>query len=395
MFKCKVFYLRKKNRNRLLGLKIKTIKMKFNYISNIDLKEISGGWSGLNSKIYEGLSKSFDLNYIGPIKVTINKREALFSRIQRFFNLPGNYFFYSENRLRAFSIEVSNRIKNDDEIIYFGVTPWIKSKPKGKYYIVMDISFYGYYKFYNEQKFRQSEIKRITLQEKEFIDKAKYVFFTTQWSLEETKKYYSISGANMVNVGIGANVIGKFSKQKSENVSFLYISQSFSAKGGYELFEAFKKFYLIDCTSKLTIIGGKPSKTIINHPGVDYVGYINKSIPEENNKYNKILSESSLLIIPTKGDVAPVAMIDCGFFGTPTIAPSRFAIPEMIIHEKTGYLLNDNFTPYDIYDYMLRFKKLSLFERNNFRIETYKHFKENHNWDNVLNKIILNIKESK
>lgn len=368
--------------------------MKFKYISNINLKEISGGWSGLNSKIFWGLSKEFDLNYIGPIEVPVNKWEALFSRTQRFFKLPGNYFFYSENRLKKFAEIVAQEIGNDDDIIYFGITPWVKSKPKRTYYIIMDISFFGYYKFYNEKKFKWSDIMRIAQQEKTFIENAKYVFFTTKWSIEETKQYYNIDGSNMVNVGIGGNVEGFLSQQKSDRILFLYISQSFAAKGGNELFEAFKDFYSLDSSSKLTIIGGKPSKEILNHPGVDYIGFINKSIPAENRKYIKILSESSLLIVPTKGDVAPVALIDCGYFGTPTIAPSRFAIPEMIIHEKTGYLLRDNFSPLDIYEYMLKFRQLSLIERNNFRKITYQHFQESNNWENVINKIRVKINES-
>ncbi len=365
--------------------------MKLNFISNINLNEISGGWSGLNSKIFEGLSKTLDLNYIGPIEVPINKWEALVSRVQRFFKFPGNYFFYSENRLGKFSKITSQKISNDDDIIYFGVTPWIKTKPKRNYYIIMDICFLGYYEHYNEKKFKQSDIIRIAKQEKAFIEHAKHIFFTTQWSIDETKRYYNVDGSNMLNAGIGGNVTSFFSEQTSKTNRFLYISQSFSAKGGYELFEAFNKFYELDTSSKLTIIGGKPSKKVLNHPGVEYIGFINKSIPAENSKYIKILSESSLLIIPTKGDVAPVALIDCGYFGTPAVAPSRFAIPEFIIHEKTGYLLKDNFEPSDIYDYMLKFKQLSLVERNNFRKITYKHFQESNNWENVLNKISLKI----
>jgi glycosyltransferase involved in cell wall biosynthesis len=370
------------------------IKMKLNFISNVNLKEISGGWSGLNSKIFEGLSKIFDLNYIGPIEVPINKRELFISRVQRFFKFKGNYFYFSESRLRKISTELSKKVNNDDAIFYFGATSWVKAKTKVKYYIITDISFFGYHKYYNKHKFKASEIMRISQQEKTFIENAEHIFFTSKWAIEETKKYYNIDGSNMVNVGLGGNVEGFLSKQKSEIISFLYISQSFSGKGGNELFDAFEDFYLLDSSSKLTIIGGTPSKKVLNHPGVEYIGFINKSIPAQNNKYIKILSESSLLILPTKADVVPVALIECGYFGTPTIAPARFAIPEMVIPEETGYLLKKNFAPSDIYDYMMKFKKLSLLERNNFRIKTFKYFQEKNNWENIITEISLKINES-
>jgi len=368
--------------------------MKLNYISNVNIHEVSGGWSGLNKQLFSRLSLLLDLNYIGPFDLPIIKSEWYVSKLLRTLRLKGKYFSYSELRLSAFAKELELKINNSGECIFLGSTPWVKAKIPNNYYIITDICFMGYYKYYNKPEFSKKDIKRIVIQEKAFMQNAKYVFFTSEWAKRETCEFYNLNGDNFINIGIGGNTEGNCAFQKEGPLSFLYISQHFAKKGGDLLFDAFKQFYKIYSDSKLRIIGGAPQQEVINHPGVEYIGFINKSIPEENKRYMKLLSESSALVLPTKSDAAPLTIIECGYFGTPTIAPNRFAIPEMIINEKTGYLLKNNFTASDIYDYMNKLKVLSLEERNSFRKQTYQYFQEHNSWENIINKIYIKIKAS-
>lgn len=368
--------------------------MKINYISNLSLNSDSGGWSGLNKKVFTLLSLKADLNYVGPVDVPIIKKEWYISKLVRSVKLKSKYFFYSENRLKKISEALSGHIKDNNECIFFGSTPWIKYKPGNNYYVVTDISFKGYYLNYNKPHFLKNDINRIVKQEVDFLKNAKYVFFTSQWALRETCKYYNLDGSNFINIGIGGNIDGFWTDQRINELSFLYISQNFTQKGGNELFEAFSRYYENDKTAKLTIIGGSPSKQIIEHPGVDYIGFIDKSNLKEKDKYRQILSNSSILILPTKSDAAPLTIIECGYFGTPTIAPERFAIPEMILHNKTGFLLKNEFTSNDIYLYMQVLNKMTLEERQKMRKYTFQHFNENNNWENIINKLATCINEA-
>ena len=367
--------------------------MKINYISNVSKDEISGGWSGLNNQLFSRLSSFYDLNYIGPFNIPIIKREWYLSKFLRLLRLKGKYFNYSELRLSKFAEQLSSQLHNSDATIFFGSTPWVKTNTIANYYIITDISFMGYYKYYNKPEFNKRDIERIVEQEKTFMQNAKYVFFTSEWAKQETCKFYNINGANFINIGIGGNTVGKLTLQSEKELSFIYISQDFSKKGGDLLFDAFKSFYLKHKGSKLRIIGGLPPQDVIDHPGVDYIGSINKSIPEENRTYIKLISESSALILPTKSDAAPLTIIECAYFGTPTVAPARFAIPEMIVHEETGYLLNAKFESSDIYDFMIKLNELSLDARNSFRKNTYDFVQKNNNWEVIINKIVSKINE--
>ena len=38
-----------------------------NYISNLDLSQRTGGWSGVNASLREELGKHFEVNEVGPI----------------------------------------------------------------------------------------------------------------------------------------------------------------------------------------------------------------------------------------------------------------------------------------------------------------------------------------
>jgi glycosyltransferase involved in cell wall biosynthesis len=48
---------------------------------------------------------------------------------------------------------------------------------------------------------------------------------------------------------------------------------------------------------------------------------------------------------PTKSDVAPLLIVEAGYFGCPVISFRRFAIPELVDHERTGLLLDDPSQP--------------------------------------------------
>jgi glycosyltransferase involved in cell wall biosynthesis len=46
-------------------------------------------------------------------------------------------------------------------------------------------------------------------------------------------------------------------------------------------------------------------------------------------------------------------IIECGYFGCPTIAPRRFAIPELVLDRQTGVLVDSHFTSADFEREML------------------------------------------
>jgi glycosyltransferase involved in cell wall biosynthesis len=45
---------------------------------------------------------------------------------------------------------------------------------------------------------------------------------------------------------------------------------------------------------------------------------------------------------PTKSDISPLLIIEAGYLGCPVISSRKYAIPELVDHERTGLLLDDS-----------------------------------------------------
>jgi glycosyltransferase involved in cell wall biosynthesis len=316
--------------------------MLINFITTESLESTSGGWNGMNYHIFNQLNTHNSVSYIGPIKPPIYLMEKIISKFLRLLGLKGNFFFFSEKRLTTIFQQIRDKINNNCDLIFFhGSTPWIKFETDKPYYAYIDASFYTFLHTYtNPKKFRKKDIERIMYSEKAFLKNARQIFFSSQWAMDETKVQYQLSGTNFSVVGLGGNI--KIPNEININPSpvLLFISVDFHKKGGLTVVKTFEKLKGIYPHLSLSIVGEKPPAYILKKEGIKYHGFLDKNIPSDITKLNSIFTEALLLIHPTQKDMTPLVIIEAGYFGVPTIAPSKFGIPEMILDGKTGFLIN-------------------------------------------------------
>lgn len=90
----------------------------------------------------------------------------------------------------------------------------------------------------------------------------------------------------------------------------------------------------------LIIVGEKPPD-LSAEPGVSFVGFLRKENPNDLQDYRSILSRSRAVVNATISDISPLLPVEAGYFGCPAISSRRYAIPELIEHDRTGILLDD------------------------------------------------------
>lgn len=327
--------------------------MKINFITTESLKDYSGGWSGNSYNIFTHLDQKKDvtLQYIGPVKPAVSKIAKIISKSKRVAGLNSKFYYFSDKRLNRTSklIEKEAGTQQADYTFFMGVTHWLKYIPDTPYGAYLDASFRTY--FENNIKtsdFSRKDIARIETMEKQWLENATHVFWASEWAKNEAIRQYNLSVDNHYVVGIGGNL--SFPDQTGYNgdLNFLLIAQDFFLKGGDMAFAAFEEVYGKYPEAKFYILGQKPPEYVMNHPGVIYPGYLHKNNPKENALFLKILSEAFCLIHATKSDTIAQVIIECGYFGCPSIAPARFAIPELIVPDQTGILLPKDFAVADI-----------------------------------------------
>jgi glycosyltransferase involved in cell wall biosynthesis len=129
----------------------------------------------------------------------------------------------------------------------------------------------------------------------------------------------------------------------------VFISNMMKPKGWPLTIEAANILNKLNVDFSLTFAGSWPSDKEKNeffdlvtkyklNDKISYAGYIN------TNEKNKLLANSDILVFPTeyKFEALPRVIIEAFEYGLPVITTRYGSIPDMVIHNKTGFLLSGN-----------------------------------------------------
>lgn len=316
---------------------------KINYITNLSLTDNSGGGSGVNFAAYHQLARYFEVRYTGPIDIPVNRAEHIKSKLVRLMGGKGSYFFFSESRMQNISEEVEARLKDSDAAFDFfhGFTSWIKYKSDRPYFAYADACFATYVRIYNDiSAFSPKSLSRIYELEKKWLSNASAIFFRSKWALQETMTAYNIDGKNFHVAGLGGFINIPDADRYAGSKNILFISREFVPKGGYNCFNAFKQLYGKYPGLSMTVIGEEPPPEVLAHPGVHYAGMLRKNVEAEYRLFREIISKAFVLVHPTIKDTNALVLTEAGYFGCVAIATRSFALPELIKHGETGFLID-------------------------------------------------------
>ena len=137
-------------------------------------------------------------------------------------------------------------------------------------------------------------------------------------------------------------------------IQFLFVARDFEGKGGRTCAEAFREVRTHFPEARLAIVGERPPDAILNLSGVDYQGFLRKSVPAEFKKLDELYSSAFALIHPTSSDIQPLVISEAAFYGCPSIASRSFGIPELIEDGVTGFLIDIPLSAAAFADRMLR-----------------------------------------
>ena len=183
-------------------------KLRVNFISNLDLAQTSGGWTGINVAIHNHLAANFPVTFVGPINPPNDYPAKILSKVNRVTGRAGSFHFFSERRLKKISQLVRKEVDETADCDFFhGPTPWVLYKPPRPYFLYTDTCFSTYMDVYHDKsEFRTEDLDRICQSEAVWLAQAKQVFFGTQWALERAARDYQIPGTNFCAVGAGGSI---------------------------------------------------------------------------------------------------------------------------------------------------------------------------------------------
>lgn len=355
-----------------------------NFITNLDQNTTSGGWGGINYNIFKELRSYCDVNYIGPINPDHINSEKRNNKILRLLAQKSKFSFFSDKRLALISKSLESKIMPSDYNFFFGQTSWINyHSPAVPYGTYLDADFKTYLDIFSEpNNFSVKDIERIQKKEEYWLQNAKDIFIGSEWAWKEMIKYYDLKESQKHVVFTGGNIALPSSDNYRGGLNFVFISLNFAKKGGYICVDAFKKIKEFEPTATLSIIGQRPPDKVIAASGIDYVGLLNKNSASDMAIFETILSEAFLLVHPTKMDTMGAVLIEAGYYGCPSIAPRSFGVPELVLNNKTGLIVEVPFTSDDFASRiikLIRDKKVYQKMRQN----AFDHTQSNLTWQSV------------
>lgn len=296
----------------------------------------------MNAAALEAVGKVDEVNFVGPINPPFISWQKFLSKLSRWAGWKGDFSFFSRRRLGQIAREVRDKCQREAALDFFhGFTPWISVTSERPYVTWSDCTFRDYIRFYHTaENFRETDLRRIEMAEIAWLKKARLVMFTSQWAAERVISDYGLD-ANKIAI---AGIFGEFEMPDSDSFAgekkFVFVSTNFQAKGGPVVLSAFREVRKRFPEASLVIVGDCPAQTR-SESGVAVAGFLRKEVPAEAARFRDIMGTARALIHPTKSDIAPLLIVEAGYFGCPAISSRRFAIPELVEDGTSGLLLDD------------------------------------------------------
>ena len=225
-----------------------------------------------------------------------------------------------------FSSESLFRLKTEKPLIYL---------TDATYAIMVD------YYFNNLMK---CSVRQGNMVERRAIDKAAEVIVSSDWAAESVVSDYHKDSAKVHVVEFGANVDEKDIVRRpfryDGHLDLLFLGVDWERKGGRIAVEACKWLNENGVPSTLHVVGIKDLDPATRSlPYVDYVGFLNKNIPEQYARLVEVVGECHCLLLPTLAECSAIAFCESSANGLPVFSHLTGGVGNYVSEGINGYLL--------------------------------------------------------
>jgi glycosyltransferase involved in cell wall biosynthesis len=306
-------------------------------------------WSGSTKSLFSciqnkgSLVDAHSVDLTKTQKVLSAVRHPTFNYRQLYLNVMKSKFSYdlrSEN-----SRQVMKQSTEDFNVILQLGALFLPPVPKG----VLHCSYHDG----NTAVSRRSEFSYIKASssvlaeswrdEQEFYRRVNLIFTMSEWLRQSMIHDFEVDPARVIAVGAGPNL--SYVQQIMESPviqkdyagkTILFVGVDFEGKGGPTLLEAFRCVRTAIPDAKLRIVG---CNITLHEPGVEVIGVLNKTEPEQEARLRQLYDEASLFVLPTRFDCFGIAFVEAMYHRLPCIGSNICAIPEIIRDGETGFTL--------------------------------------------------------
>lgn len=358
--------------------------MKISYVTTYDATNILN-WSGLGYYMAKSLAdQNADLDFVGNLKIQrtlpLLVKKVLYSSIGRDF-----HFLRTPEIATQLASQIKPRIKPDSEIIFSpgSIPVSLLETPVPKVFYT-GACFGGMVGFYDGFSHLSAEtIRHGHFLEQAALSSSKLVLYASDWGKQTAIENYDVDPAKIKVVPYGANLESSFTldeikaqiaKRSTSVCKLLFIGVDWKRKGGDLALEVATELNRRGIKTELHVVGLKhlPLKNIPPFL-IDY-GFLNKAIPAQRVKLERLLSDSHFLIVPSKAEAFGVVFAEASAWGIPSVSFHVGGIPTAIKIGQNGHLFSTEagvteFSDclFDLFTDRSRYNELALSSFNEFQ----------------------------
>jgi glycosyltransferase involved in cell wall biosynthesis len=310
-------------------------------------------WSGICYQMFSSLASNHEVQWIGNKDVSIWVRflikfQTLYEQLIR---RKRGYSHFNKAHCILKSRSIKKKIRESkfdlifapnspDYVAYLETETPILYLRDTTFQLLVDYypSFFG---------LGEKEINEANEIEKNAIDKAWKIIYSSKWSSESAINFYGANKNKISIIDFGANLLFKPQKTISttplhnELCNILFIGVDWVRKGGDIAYKTFLKLRNEGFKCRLIIVGCKP-RLKPESADIQIIPFLDKKNNEDFHKLFKIYLQAHFLLLPTRADCTPVVFSEAAAFGIPVITTDTGGNSSVIIEGVNGYLFPVN-----------------------------------------------------
>jgi glycosyltransferase involved in cell wall biosynthesis len=242
-----------------------------------------------------------------------------------------------------------------------------------------DSTFAAMQDFYPEY----SNLSRATIRnghqlERKAVQNATLLVYASDWAADAAITHYGAPREKVQVAPFGANLDQIPPREVAEHRNIvspcrlLWIGRAWYRKGGDTALKIWAELIKEGIPSILTIVGCiPPVETLPDN--VVVIPYLDKQSPQGNEDFDRLMTESDFMVLPTRADCSPIAIAEVNAYGMPAIASAVGGIPSILKDGVNGFTMSPEATPKeyadriaDIWNARDKYKRLARTSRETF-----------------------------
>jgi len=174
---------------------------------------------------------------------------------------------------------------------------------------------------------RGGRLERWVDRQRRIYDRATACTVASHWARDSVVADYGVDPERVHVVGFGRNAQPQDIDRDWSVPRLLFVGRDWERKNGPAVLRAFARLREAAPEARLDLVGGHPP---IDQDGASGHGLLRFGVPEERERYARLLAEATMFVMPSLYEPFGVAYLDAGATGLPSLGTTVGGAPEAI-----------------------------------------------------------------